>query len=313
MKGKEDERVVIGPRFGEDCAVIDIGTEYLVAKTDPISFATKDIGWYAVHVNANDVASMGAKPAWFQASILCPVETHKEGVEEVFRQIDATCKELNIAVTGGHTEITSSVRHMVVVGDMHGIVKKDMLVTSSGARPNHLIAMTKKAGIEGTSILIQERREILKNKLPTSLMDEALAIKTKLGISVVREALLAAKHNVTSMHDATEGGVSMALFEMAYSSSTMFEINLDKIPILSSTSAICNYFGINPLGLISSGTLLLTIEESNWKALSKAFQEAGILATPIGIVKKGSNVSAISKGKKVPFVYYEQDEITKVL
>lgn len=313
MSGAYDPRVVIGPRFGEDCAVMDLGDRYLVTKTDPVTFTSEEIGWYAVNVNANDVAVMGAKPLWFQASLLFPVGTVEDTVRQVFAQIDAACKELGIAVTGGHTEVTAAVAQPVVVGDMHGLVEKNHLVTSSGARPGDVVVMTKSAGIEGTSILASEKGEELKGKVPERLLTEACALRKTPGISVVREALLAAEHGVTAMHDPTEGGVAMGLYELAEASGCLLEINGDRIPILPSTAALCCHFGLDPLGLISSGTLLLTIAEKNWQNLAKAFQDQGVTATPVGVVRFGKGIVALSAGKRVPFVYSEADELTKVL
>ena len=313
MSGAHDPRVIIGPRFGEDCAVIDLGDRYLVTKTDPVTFTSKEIGWYAVNINANDVAVMGAKPLWFQASLLFPIGTVEDTVKEVFTQIDAACKELDIAVTGGHTEVTSAVSQPVVVGDMHGLVEKNHLITSSGSQPGDIVVITKAVGIEGTGILAAEKREELKDKVPEILLTEAYALRKTPAISVVREALLAAEHGVTAMHDPTEGGVAMGLYEMAEASKDLFEIDLDKIPILPSTTALCHYYGLNPLGLISSGTLLLTIAERNWQNLAKVFQDGRITATPVGVVRPGKGIVALSAGKRVPLAYSEADELTKVL
>ena len=211
-------------------------------------------------------------------------------MREVFAQIDTACQELGIAVTGGHTEVTAAVNQLVVVGDMHGLVEKNRLVTSSGAQPGDGVVMTKTAGVEGTSILAVEKKEALKGKISETLFMEAQALRRS--ISVVQEALLAAEHGATAMHDPTEGGVAMGLYEMAEASEGLFEIELDRIPILLSTSALCDHFSLNPLGLISSGTLLLTIAEENWQGLAKAFQDQGITATPVGVVTSGDRLGA---------------------
>lgn len=311
--GALDPAVIIGPRFGEDCAVIDLGEQYLITKTDPITFATEDIGWYAVHVNANDIATMGARPRWFQACLLFPQFTTEETVRRVFSQIDAAARDLGIAVTGGHSEVTSAVSQLVVVGDMHGIVAKDRLVTSNGAHPGDLMVMTKSAGLEGTSILAAEKADVLRSHLEESLRQEALNLRYHPGISVVKEALIAAGHGATAMHDPTEGGIAMGLYELASASALGLTLDQDAIPILPVTQHICRYFGLNPLGLISSGVLLLTIPPDRWPALQKAFQSQGIAAGVIGAMQPGREIQAIAHGKSVPFTYSEADELLKVL
>ena len=312
LNGAPDSRVLIGPRFGEDCAVIDLGSQYLITKTDPVTFATEEIGWYAVHVNANDVATMGARPRWFQACLLFPPGTREETVRQVFVQIDAASKELGIAVTGGHTEVTSAVTQPVVIGDMHGVVDKDRLVTSSGARPGDLVVMTKTAGIEGTSILAAEKATELRSHLDESLRQEAVRLRHAPGISVVKEALLAAEYGTTAMHDPTEGGIAMGLYELATVSGIGITLDVDAIPILPVTQTICRFFNLNPLGLISSGTLLLTVPPDRWPTLQSVFQSAGITAREIGTARQDRGINAFSGGEPVPFTYSETDELAKV-
>jgi hydrogenase maturation factor len=313
LTGAHDPRVLIGPRFGEDCAVIDLGSQYLITKTDPVTFTAEEIGWYAVHVNANDVATMGARPCWFQACLLFPPDTTENIVRQVFVQIDAACKELDIAVTGGHTEITNAVTQPVVIGDMHGIVDIDRLVTSGGARPGDIVVMTKTAGLEGTSILATEKATELRPHLDEAILREARHLRHVPGISVVKEALLASEHGVTAMHDPTEGGIAMGLYELATVSGVGLTLDLDAIPIRPVTRTICRVFGLNPLGLISSGTLLLTIPPAHWPALQEAFQSVGIMAGEIGTVRRDRGIDAVSAGKPVPFAYSETDELTKVV
>src|SRR5262245_4706432 len=313
LTGAPDARVLIGPRFGEDCAVIDLGSQYLITKTDPVTFASDEIGWYAVHVNANDVATMGARPCWFQACVLFPPGTTEETVRQVFTQIDTASKELGIAVTGGHTEVTNAVTQPVVIGDMHGVVDKDRLITSGGARPGDLVVMTKTAGIEGTSILAAEKAAELRPHLDESLRQAAVRLRQVPGISVVKEALLAAAHGVTAMHDPTEGGIAMGLYELATASGIGITLDLDAISILPVTQTICRFFHLNPLGLISSGTLLLAIAPHQWPVLQSLFQAEGIMAQVIGTAQQESSIIAFAGGKPAPFTYSETGELAKVL
>ena len=117
-------RVLVGPGVGEDAAVIDMGDRLLVAKSDPITFASDLIGWYAVHINANDVACMGARPAWFLATILLPEAAKPSLAEGIFGQILDACREMNIHLVGGHFEITHRLDRPIVVGAMLGEVER---------------------------------------------------------------------------------------------------------------------------------------------------------------------------------------------
>src|SRR5215510_6965051 len=153
------ERVIVGPRVGEDAAVIDMGDRYLVATADPITFAADEAGWYALHVNANDLAVRGARPLWFLATVLLPEgRTSEAHVEALFEELGAACAELDIALVGGHTEVTAGLPRVIVSGTMLGEVAKDRLVTTGGARAGDVLLLTKGVPLEGAAILARECR-----------------------------------------------------------------------------------------------------------------------------------------------------------
>ncbi|HJX04548.1 MAG TPA: AIR synthase related protein, partial [Thermoplasmata archaeon] len=206
--GARDPRVILGPSIGEDAALVRIGKQVLVLKTDPVTYASDMIGWYAVNVNANDVVTRGAKPAWFQAVILLPPGSDEALAEGIFKQISKAAKSLGIAVTGGHTEVTPGISHPIVVGDMHGVLGGRKPVLTSGARVNDAVVLTKGAGIEGTAAIAREKRKELLRVFDEEFVDRAAKYLFDPGLSVVPEASIALKHHVTAMHDPTEGGVA---------------------------------------------------------------------------------------------------------
>src|SRR5262245_43881312 len=212
------ERVVLGPRVGEDAAVIDIGDRYLVATTDPITFATDEAGWYALHVNANDLAVRGARPLWFLATVLLPEGATSEArAEALFEELGAACAELDIALVGGHTEVTAGLPRVVISGTMLGEVAKDRLVTTGGARAGDVVLLTKGVPLEGAAILARERGDEARRRgVPADVVERARGYLRRPGISVVPEARLACGvARVHAMHDPTEGGVATACWELA--------------------------------------------------------------------------------------------------
>lgn len=312
FRGAPDRRVILGPAFGLDAAVIDLGSQYLILKSDPVTFTAEEVGWYAVHVNANDVAVMGARPAWFQSTIIVPPRTTPATVERIFRDIDRSARGLGIAVTGGHTEISPAVRQPIVAGDMQGLVRRDGLVTAAGARVGDLVIMTKVAGIEGTSIIARrfarETRELLGGRAER----RAARFHHWPGISVVDEARLAARAGATAMHDPTEGGVAAALFELATASGRRLVVDLDLVPVHSYTARLCARFALRPLGLIASGALLLTIPEPRAGRLLATFRRRRIAAAVIGAVKAGRGVDAYRDARRVRFEWSPRDELTRL-
>lgn len=310
FRGARDRRVVVGPAFGLDAAVVNLGPQYLILKSDPVTFTTEEVGWYAVHVNANDVAVMGARPAWFQSTIIVPPRTAPAVVTRIFRDIDRAARGLGIAVTGGHTEISPTVTQPIVAGDMHGLVHRAGLVTAAGARAGDVVIMTKTAGIEGTSILARRFAREARRALGDRGRREAARFNHRPGISVVDDAWLAARGGVSAMHDPTEGGVAAALFELATASDRRLIVDLDRIPTHPHTTRLCALFGLRPLGLIASGSLLLTIAGPRAPALLGAFRRRRIPAAVIGTVSSGRGVGAYRAGRRVPFPWSPRDELT---
>jgi hydrogenase maturation factor len=312
--GAKDKRVVLGPGIGEDAAVVKLGSQFLVLKTDPVTYASDMIGWYAVNVNANDVATRGAKPAWFQATILLPKRTSEAQVEAIFKQISDAAKALDVAVTGGHTEVTPGIDHPIVVGDMHGVLETDKPVRTSGARVGDSLVLTKGAGIEGTALIAREKRKDLLEVFERRFVDRAAKYLFDPGLSVVPEAMLALEHGVSSMHDPTEGGVSMGVFEVAEASGKSVDLLVDRIIVRKETRQICKMYGIDPLGLLGSGALLATFAPGDAEDYVSALSRKGIDAAVVGRVVRGRGRSvAVSKGAATPLSSSERDEVLKVL
>lgn len=293
-------RLVLGPGIGFDCAVVDVGDRLLVAKSDPITFASDEIGWYAVHVNANDVATTGAQPGWFLATLLLPEGCSRSMVESIFRQIDGACQEVGAVLVGGHTEITSGLQRPIVVGAMLGEVERGHLVTPRGARPGDLLLLSKGVPIEGGSILAREFAHRLSD-LPADLLARARNYLHDPGISVVREALAAAATGgVSAMHDPTEGGLACGLWEMADAASLAIEVDLTKVPVLPEAAALCHRLSLDPLATIASGALLVAVRPEAEAAVIAAIRSTGTPIQPIGQFRHGHGVWAKSATAQFP-------------
>ncbi len=310
----DDPRVILGPGLGHDAAVIDFGDRYLVTKCDPITFATAEIGWYAVHVNANDVACLGATPRWFIATLLLPQgKTDRALVEDIFRQIHTGCAEVGASLVGGHTEITHDLHRPIVIGAMFGEVLPEKLVRSDGARPGDRLLLTKGIAVEGTAILAREVGTRLRDTLPTALLTRAARFLHAPGISVVREAaLLTATGAVHAMHDPTEGGVATGLREMLETADVGAVIEEDALPIYPETRAICAALGLNPLGLIASGALLAAVAPQDAERMAATLERAGIPATLVGTVHEEPDIVLRSATGVRPLPTFPRDEITRL-
>ncbi len=314
----QDSRVIMGSKIGEDAAVIDIpGKNYLVAKTDPITFATDEIGYYAVIVNVNDLVCTGAKPKWFQSTILLPENlTTTEIIEKIFNNIHSTCKSMGITVVGGHIEITPRLDRPIIVGSLIGEVEKKKLVLTSGAEPGDALILTKGIFIEGTSIIGREKERDLINKgFNPEFIEKCKNYLYNPGISVFKEALLANEHfKIKSMHDPTEGGLGCGIAEVAIASDTGVIIEREMVNILPEPSELSETFNINPMGTISSGSLLIAIDDQFSSELVNLLKKNEINAEKIGefVLKKNGLKIKEKDGKIKPLEYSEKDEIIKI-
>ena len=309
-----DQRVILGPGVGRDATVISFADRYLVAKTDPITFASDEIGWYAVHVNANDIACMGATGRWFLATLLLPeAHTDESLVDTIFDQISNACHELGMELVGGHTEITHGLDRPIVVGCMLGEVTPERLVRPDGARPCDTLLITKGIAIEGTAIIAREKSGALTG-LDGLLLERCQGFLYDPGISVVRDAAVAtAGGAVHAMHDPTEGGLATGLWELAEAAGVGLEIDEAAIPILPETQTLCARLGLDPLGLIASGALLLAVAPGDAAAILAALEGAGISAARIGrVVERERGVVLLTGAGPRPLPRFERDEITRL-
>ncbi len=311
-----DPRVVVGPRLGEDAAVIDMGDRYLVVATDPITFAAERIGWYSVHVNANDIAVLGARPRWFFAVLLLPQGSATPAMAAaITRDIAETCQGLGVTLCGGHTEISVGLDRPIVVGQMIGEVDKDRLVRKDTLQPGDRVLLTVGAAVEGTAVLARERRDFLAERLGAQLLARSQALLFDPGISVVEAALTATEAGrVHAMHDPTEGGIATGLWELARAGGRGLLVHAGAIPVLDETTAVCGAFGLDPFKLIASGSLLIAASPDDATRIAKALKERRIPVADVAEVRESEDLIQIEvAGRRLPLHPAERDEIARVL
>ena len=307
--------VILGPRIGEDAAVIDVADRYLVVSTDPITFTTAEIGYYAVIINANDVVTCGARPRWFLMTVLVPEGSTDAEVETLFQQVDRACRQFEVGLIGGHTEISSGLDRPIVIGTMIGEVAKDRLVLTSGAQVGDDLLLTKGIAVEGTAILAREREGVLRSRgYAGTFIERVQRFLYDPGISVVGEALVAVETaRVSAMHDPTEGGLSGGLYELAEAAGVGLEVHQSAVAILDETATLCREFHLDPLGLIASGALLITCDPTDTDRLISAVRATGVVIHRIGrVVPQGRGVVLTGPAGETPLPAFERDEIVKI-
>ena len=312
---KLDSRLLIGPQIGEDAAVIDAGDRYLVVATDPVTFATDHIGRYAVHVNANDVAVLGARPLWFFVVMLLPESrTTPELAETIMADVRTTCEKLGVTLCGGHTEITQGLDRPILVGQMLGEVAPTRLVRKTRIAIGDRILLTQGVAIEGTAILAREKSEQLRGRVDANVLERGARFLIEPGISVVSAALRAADVGdaLHAMHDPTEGGLAMGLFELVAPVGLGLQVIRERIPVFPETGSICRALSLDPLKLIASGALLIAVAPDKVDAILTVIQATGIPVAVIGEVRPSSeNITIMTNGNIEPLTPAVRDEIAR--
>jgi hydrogenase expression/formation protein HypE len=310
-----DPRVLVGAGIGLDAAAIRIDDKVLAAKTDPITFVADEIGAYALLINANDLATMGATPRWFLATVLLPAHsTTVSSVNRLFAQLHMICRRLRVSWCGGHSEITDAVTQPVVVGCLLGECVHGKIVTAAGAQIGDIVLLTKGLAIEAVSILARERAIEIRRRHGAPFLTRCRRYLTDPGLSILKEAQVAmAVGGVHAMHDPTEGGLSSALYEMAEAAGVGLKIDANAIHILPEAAQLCADFGINPLGVIASGSLLICADQACERRMVGRLRRARIPVARIGtVVSKRNGVTLVDKGRARPFPRFAVDELARL-
>ncbi len=285
--------VILRPGVGEDCGAIAFGDLACVVSTDPITVPTADAGTLAIQVSVNDVAAAGAQPVAALLTLLAPPSADIEQLRTLVCQAQNRARREGIEIIGGHTEVTDAVNRVVLSVTVLGKAQRTQPLGATGAKPGDALIMTKTAAIEGTRILLGEKGLFLSPRL-----------------SVSAEAAIGAKLGAHAMHDATEGGILGASWEMAQAAGLGITIDADSIPILPETRAVCEARGLDPLRLIASGSLL--IAHPDGPSMVAALAHEGILATCIGIFTENNDRILVKNGQPGELAPPESDEIYKV-
>ena len=312
----KDPRVVLGPLVGEDAAAMEIGGKLLVASSDPVTFVSDQAGWYAVHVNANDVATTGAVPRWFLATLLVPPGFGEEEAEELFDQILQACASVGATLVGGHSEVTQGIDRPIIMGTMLGEVAPDKLIRSGGAQEGDSLVLTKGIAIEGTAILARDRpQDLLSAGVAGEIIERAAALLVNPSISVLKDAAVACETvEVHSMHDVTEGGLATGLAEVAQASGLGLGVEEDSVPVLPECLEICQALELAPMGLLASGALLVALPAIDVPKLLAALERENIDGYEIGqMLAAEEGLVLFGREGEQPLPTFARDELARYL
>lgn len=309
LSSNRDE-VVIRGGVGLDNAVMDFGGDLIVASTDPITGATKNIGSLAINVSVNDVSCQCANPVGVLMTVLIPPSATIEELKEIIEDANATAKKLNVDIIGGHTEVTEAVNKILISTTVLGRVNRDVMPDIKKVKAGDVVAVSKNVAIEGTSIIANERDDI-----EEVLNEEEIKFAKALSenISVLKESKLASKYGVKYMHDITEGGLYGALWETGVAVGHGLRAYYENIPLLDVTNKISKFYEIDPMKLISSGSMLMIFDKDKFKDFKEETEKFGIKVTDIGEVIEGKDTEVIAYDQILILSEPSSDELYRVL
>jgi len=308
-----DPDIVVGAVFGEDVAVTRISDGYLVSHVDPIVGAVNDIGWLAVHVACNDVATSGARPRWIQLLVLVPQKDDEALLEKIMGDVERAAGEIGVSVIGGHTGYSNSLSRPLVAVTALGVLSNREPILTRGAQPGDHIIVTKGIALEGTAILANDfTQTAIRLGLSGQDIDDARQLMKQ--VSVIPEANILGAHGATAMHDVTRGGLMETLLEVAELSHVGLQVDDDLIPIPKIVARFSDAFQFDPMKMISSGTLVATVSPSHIGEANGCLRESGILFADIGRVVQGNGLQIVRNSQTFTFndVRPEDDELARM-
>lgn len=312
----DDPSVIVGPGVGMDAAAVDVGQDLLVVKSDPITFAKERAPLYLVNVNANDLACMGATPRWMLVTALLPDgKTDEPMVRSLFEELNQACRDRGISLIGGHTEITEGLDRPILIGNLLGTVAPDKLLKPGGARVGDRILISRPVAIEGTALLASDAREKLEPIVGKAVLDRAEAFLEEPSISVRYDAI--ALHStgvVTALHDPTEGGIATGVRELAMSAKLGAVVSRANIPVMPETAAIADALGLDPLGMLASGSLLATVPPDKMDVVEQVCREQDIPMAWIGKITPPERGIVLRDGnQEIDLPAFSTDEVARAL
>ncbi|HIH73185.1 MAG: Hydrogenase expression/formation protein HypE [Thermococcales archaeon 44_46] len=305
----DDEKIVVGPKEGFDAAVLEYdGDNYLVIATDPVLGVPREhFGFFTYHFASSDVAVFGARPRWLIVDLLLHPGTKEEELKAIMDELRGECKKYGTSIVGGHTGVYKTINDFTATTTAVGIVRKDELKLPL-AKPGDDIVITKGVAIEFAVGAAWFKAEELKSVLSpseTSFLREMYKLE-----SVVKDALLA-REFARGMHDATEGGLT-ALHEIADNSGVGFEVYYENLYMHPLVEKVVNFYGVNPLTVSSTGTLIIISPRENTRELIKKLQTNGVGAFVIGQFTEERERVLIKNGRREEFPEFERDAYAEV-
>lgn len=247
-------------KTGNDAAALKLSEDKVtVISTNPVTYTFNSMEKLVVASAVNNVAVRGAKPVSIDTCILLPERYKETALKKMIENLHIACNELNIYISGGHTEVTPAVISPVISVTAVGMADSGKVLSVSDIKPGMDIVICGYIGLAGSAIILDKKGEDLRKRFCDSFLDGMNDFENC--YSIAEEAAVAVNSGVTAMHDVSRGGIMKALWEMAETADVGIEVNLDNIPIRQQTIELCEYYNLNPYEMMSTGAVIMVTED----------------------------------------------------
>jgi hydrogenase expression/formation protein HypE len=302
--GATRAEVQVGPRAGQDSAIVRLGGgRVLAVTTDPLSVVPA-LGFAAsarlsCHLIASDLWTTGIAPAWASVTFNLPPQMSDAEFETYWLAMSDEWSRLGVAVVTGHTGRYAGCDYSIIgAGTLMGVGDESSYLTPAMARPGDRVIVTKGCAIEATAIAAWLFPKRLGARLGPDGVERARALLGRVSVVADCRAVLRVgvrDRGVTALHDATEGGVLGGLLELARACGGDLVVERARIPLTAEARAACEVFGTDPYWTLSEGTLIATVRPAYAVAVLEALAAASIPAAEVGEVVPGAGALRLAE------------------
>jgi hydrogenase expression/formation protein HypE len=254
-----------------DAAIVDIGAQSVAISTDtfvvqPLEFPGGNIGSLAVHGTVNDLAMMGARPAWLSAGFVLEEGLPVDLLDRIIQAMAAAAREANVLVVTGDTKVVERGKADGVFINTTGVGLRPagFAPGPDRVRPGDAVIVSGPLGRHGIAII--SAREGL--AFESEVTSDSAAL-TPL-VDLLRERL--GGEAVRTLRDPTRGGLASALNEIAAASRVGVALDEAALPIPAAVSAACEMLGFDPLYVANEGVLVAFVDERQAEAALDALR-----------------------------------------
>ena len=264
-----------------DGAVVSIGGAEIVVSTDtfvvsPLEFPGGNIGALAVHGTLNDVAMMGAIPAYLTAGFVLEEGLSFELLDRVIHSMSDAARQAGVPLITGDTKVVERGKAdgLYINTTGIGLVDPGFRPGPSRAAADDVILLSAPIGRHGMAIMAAREGLAFESNIESDTANLAPLV------AALRQA---AGDAVAVLRDPTRGGLASALNEIAQASQVGMALEEAALPVPTDVAAACELLGLDPLYVANEGVLVAIVRPARAEAALAALRAHRLGAEAVAI------------------------------